>query len=76
MCFVDQQHGNVVLDRVNTVAGAAFKLVFFLVIGQRRFAGGTGQDFQQIAVNHNERILPPLVLSGVEIEELGIAIPK
>jgi len=47
------------------MASAALELVFVFVVGQWRFAGGTGQDFQQIAVDHNNDILAPVFFSGL-----------
>jgi hypothetical protein len=77
VCLIDQEDRNVVDYGINAVADAAFELVFFLVIGQRGFAGRAGQDFQQVAVNHNALILSPVQDSRVKnrgTREAGIPI--
>ncbi len=59
--FVNQQHGNIVLHGIHPAAGAAFELILILVVGKRSFADWTGEDLQQVAANHNEVILPPVL---------------
>ena len=57
--FLDQQDGDFVANRVNAVTRAAFELVLFLVVSKRRFARGTGENFQQITADHSGIILTP-----------------
>ena len=55
----DQQDRYVVADGVNPVAGTALELIFILVIGEWSFADRTGEDLNQVAVNHNATIVAP-----------------
>jgi hypothetical protein len=49
--FINQHDRNVVLDRVNPVAGHAFEGGAVLDERHRRFAGRTGENFEQFRVD-------------------------
>ena len=74
--FVDQKHRDVIPNRIDTVAGAAFELILVLVVGKWSLAGRAGEDFQQVAANHNVVILTRSNALAAEIASLTPKIPS
>ena len=75
--FVHQQDGDVIPDRVDAVAGIAFKGLGVGLEDQRLLADGTDEDFEQVLRNHEaycttagnvSKAMPPhgQVLRGLE----------
>src|SRR5688572_13779121 len=54
--LVDQHDGDVVLDRIHTMALSAFQRAAVLDEADRRFAVGTREDFQQFRIERHRRL--------------------
>ncbi len=70
--FIDQKDRDVILHGIYTAALRALELVLLFVVGERRFAGRTGENFEQISADH-AHILPPLHLCASTIASCAIS---
>ncbi len=57
MSLVDQKDGDVVPNGVDPMANPTFQGVKLVVISQGLFAKRTGENFEQVFVDHSERSL-------------------